>query len=139
MFNEKDVIVIFCVPRPTVVNIAYVRMVLPVDYGDEDMPEDFPLRDGDTWDATVDLETGRILNFPEDYPEFDLHMKVCDGGVYKLHDASHVVLATIEDYVPSLIPNEYGDYVTLKIAGGVITNWKKPNKSKIMQFFGKAE
>ncbi|MBB04100.1 MAG: hypothetical protein CML03_01010 [Pseudooceanicola sp.] len=99
------------------------------DGDDDDMPTDFPgLDDGKAnWLATIDVETGRILGWPEGDAR-ELHIKVCDTGTYTLYDASGESVASIVDnYVPNnLIPGEYGDYIILSINGdGVITNWPK--------------
>lgn len=108
------------------VTVDRVRLDLPVHYDDEDMPFDFPFRENDKWRIEVDADTGRINNWPANRPDFDLYMKVTDGGSYYLVDEDGEVFAKLEnDYVPHyLIPGEYGDYVELKIKGGVITNWK---------------
>jgi hypothetical protein len=99
---------------------------VPVRYQEEDIPNDFPLRQGDMWDATVDIDTGKIQNWPQGKTG-DMHMKVCDGGTYTLLDKDGKSLAEIADYIPnSVVPGEYGDYIELKIdATGTITNWPK--------------
>jgi hypothetical protein len=109
------------------IDIKYVKVHLPVRYNDEDMPYDFPLRDGDWWDALIDIDLGKIIDWPQGKTG-SFYMKVCDEGSYYLLDANHKDIAKIEvDYVPNqLLPprNEYGDYVNLKIdETGIITNW----------------
>lgn len=42
--------------RPAEVEIAAVEISVPVKYGDEDMPDDFPFRHRDMWCVTVDAE-----------------------------------------------------------------------------------
>ena len=77
----------------------------------------------------VDSNTGKILN--EGFPtNLNLHIKqkVRDSGIYTLLDSNDNELFKIEDYVPNFLPNEYGDYINLKIENGLITNWIK-NKS----------
>lgn len=108
------------------VEVKFVRIVVEVRYDDEDIPYDFPFRTGDTWDVTVELETGKILDWPG--PAAEVCMKVCDCGSYYLLDEQKSTIAKIEnDYVPhGVVPGEYGDYIDLKIASdGTIENWNK--------------
>ena len=85
-----------------------------------------PLRNGNLWEPTIDLDTGRIRDWPEGV-EADVHYKVCDAGVYTLLDAEGRTLATRDGYVPDLLsPREsgYGDYIIMEIgADGVIAGW----------------
>jgi hypothetical protein len=109
------------------VEIKKVKVEVAVRYEDEDIPYDFPLREGDMWNATIDVDNGKILDWPQG-KSGDLHMKICDEGTYHLLDENdNIVLSIIEDYVPnSLLPGEYGDYLFLKInEEGVVTNWMK--------------
>lgn len=126
------------VSKPVEIEIKYMRIAVPVRYDEDDMPNDFPFRKGDVWDIVVDMDTGKIENWPEGV-EHSLYMKVCDSGSYLLLDTNREEVGSIiEDYVPSAVPGEYGDYISLEIAGdGTITNWKKkPNLSK---FFKQSE
>jgi hypothetical protein len=122
------------VMRPVEIEVLTVGMVLPVRYGTEDMPADFPFRVGDTWSVFVDAATGKIHDWPQEYGAFDLQMKVVDEGVYTLFgdclpDTMTPIeeVAVIEGYVPNgVVPGMWGDYVDLKIAAdGTITNWPK--------------
>lgn len=113
--------------RPTEIDIKKIRIEAAVRYEDEDIPYDFPMRDGDMWIAEVDVDTGQIFNWPEGRSGV-VHMKVCDCGTYRLFDADGKEVAAIEgDYVPNrVVPGQYGDYIDLQINGsGVITNWPK--------------
>lgn len=105
-------------------DVSTVDIVVPVRYGDEDIPFDAPLRTGNVWRATVDVTTGIIANWPQG-KVLDLHMKVCDEGSYFVRDYHHTVVYSREvDYVPSWIPGEYGDYVVMKIdTTGHIEGW----------------
>lgn len=100
------------------------------------MPNDFPFREGDMWKAKVEIDTGKIVGWPEG-KSWDLDMKVCDEGSYYLLDSEGNTVADIQDnYVPNgVIPGRYGDYVELNInTQGVITNWpKKPNLSAFFE------
>lgn len=112
---------------PTEVEITHVRIEVAVRYDEEDIPNDFPLRDGDMWKGTVEINTGKILDWPVG-KSGDMYMKVCDEGSYYLLDAEGKEVLSIEgNYVPNnLIPGEFGDYIELNIdKNGIITNWPK--------------
>ena len=120
--------------RPVEVEIDSIQIILPVNYGDQDMPYDTPHRAGQTFSIRVAIDTGQVLDWPEDRP-LDLYMKVVDGGTYRLLDANGSEVAALEqEYVPGVVPGEYGDYVDLWIdKHGVITNW--PKKPDVSEFF----
>lgn len=123
------------VKKPVTINIKTIRIIVAVRYGDEDMPFDFPFRNDDTWDISVDVDTGKIMDWPQGV-EYDLHMKVCDCGSYWLYDENgEQVGANGEDYAPNtIVPGSYGDYIEMKIAAdGTITNW--PKKPRVSAFF----
>lgn len=129
----------FTVTRPVEIDIRYVSINAAVRYGEEDIPNDFPLRVGDVWKAIVDIDTGHIHDWPIGQAG-ELSMKVCDEGTYELLDADMVQIAAIEeDYVPhGVVPGRYGDYIELNIdETGRITNW--PKKIKVDEFFPRNE
>lgn len=112
---------------PTTVDITHVKMEVAVRYDEEDMPNDFPFREGDMWKVLIEIETGKINDWPTGKAG-DIYMKVCDQGSYYLLDKDgNAVMSIEDDYVPNeLIPGEYGDYIDLKINNkGIITNWPK--------------
>jgi len=115
------------------IDVKYLGIRLPVRYGDEDIPYDAPMRNGDVWYATIDIDKGTVCDWPQG-KTLDMHMKVCDEGTYDLLNDQHNLVASIHDYVPhSLVPGEYGDYVHLKIdKNGKITNW--PAKPSLKDF-----
>ena len=105
------------------------------DGDDDDMPTDFPLLNENktAWIACVDIDTGKIHDWP-DGDAREMHVKVCDAGTYKLFDDEGNVVAEKQGYVPSIVPNDYGDYVVLSInENGVITNWD--SSASIDDFF----
>ena len=114
------------IPTTKEVDVAFVSVILPVRYGDEDIPYDFPLRINETWSAIIEVDTGKIHDWPQGKTG-SLYMKVCDSGVYTLLDRDRAEIAQRNDYVPhGLIPGDYGDYVDLNIdEEGIITNWPK--------------
>ena len=99
----------------------------------EDAPR-IPLKRGDTWEITVDLETGVIANWPEGVTA-DTHYKVCDDGIYRVLKEDGTVAVERDGYVPAMLSpggNGYGDYVIMKIDGnGKIENWRAD-----LEYFG---
>ncbi len=105
--------------------VKSVKISVPVNYGEEDIPNDFPFRNGDMWEAEIDIETGSVKDWPIG-KSGDLKMKVVDMGTYTLLDEKGEEVAKIEnDYVPNeLIPGRFGDYVDLSIdENGKVKNW----------------
>ncbi len=86
-----------------------------------------PCREGDRWSPIIDLETGKIENWPEGTTA-EIHYKVCDDGKYTLLDADGDEVKTIDGYVPTIMCPEgdgYGDYVIMNIDGdGTIQKWR---------------
>jgi len=123
------------IPTTKEIEIQVILIEVPVNYGEEDIPNNFPMRFGNKWRATVEIDTGKILDWPpEETGEFKMHMKVCDSGVYSLFDTEGKCVADRSDYVPhGVVPGEYGDYIELNIKDGAITNWpKNPDVSAIV-------
>jgi len=111
------------VKRPVEIEALAIKVILAVRYDDEDMPYDFPKRNGDLWEAVIDIATGCIREWPGVIHNF--YMKVCDEGRYFLLGDNDEVLATKDGYVPNCIPGQYGDYVDFKIdKTGKIANWE---------------
>lgn len=109
---------------------AYVRIVVPVRYDEEDIPNNFPLRTGDKWGAVVNIDSGIIIDWPPQEEDKKLSMKVCDEGSYIILDEDFNILKKIQGYVPhELVPGSYGDYIELEInKEGRITNWETSAK-----------
>lgn len=113
------------------VDACWVRLAVDVRYDEEDMPNSFPGRSGDTWTVWVGLDSGELRladgeRFPLDV-EWDLHMKVVDTGAYQLLDsAGNAIGEERQNYVPNFFPgSHYGDYLIFDIAGGKVANWPK--------------
>lgn len=110
----------------TAVPVRYLRARLDVRYWDDgqvngspdsDESPEMPLQNGGTWDITIDLQTGKIRDWPEGTTA-STHYKVCDAGVYQAIAESGEVVAEVDGYVPRMLyPNAdgFGDYVILKI------------------------
>lgn len=121
--------------KPVEIEVKSVLIQIPIRYGTEDIPNDFPLRRGDVWEATVDIDTGKIEKWPLG-ESGQLLTKVCDGGSYTLLDAKGAEVGRVADYVPhGLIPGQFGDYIELRISkNGTIVNWPvSPNLSRFFE------
>ena len=137
---------------PKEIEVTHILIDVPVEYGEEDIPNDFPLRlqmpplqrttalgkplTNDRWKARVNIDTGKIEGWPADAGAQELYMKVNDAGTYTLLDGVLMLKALDREYVPNgVVPGEWGDYIDLKIAAdGTITNW--PKKPDLSAFFG---
>lgn len=110
---------------PKEVEAKYLKMDVAVRYGEDDMSNDAALREGDSWRALINLEEGRVEDWPKGKTLSFKDMKICDEGIYILLDADRKEITRIEGYVPNeLLPGDYGDYLSLDIAeDGKITNW----------------
>lgn len=117
----------FQVMKKVEINLAHVVVLAPVRFGDEKMAIDFPFRKGNYWEVKIELETGRIVGWPQGRVE-DVHLKVCDSGTYNLLNYEGEIEGSVDlNYVPhGVVPGSYGDYIELEInEGGIITNWPK--------------
>lgn len=123
------------VPTTSDIEVDAIEITVPVRYGTEDIPDDFPLRAGDQWKGTVDLNTRKIREWPEG-ESGDLSMKVCDMGTYRLLSGANEVACREEDYVPDCIPGSYGDYIELEIQqDGTVSNWNADAEKVKRSFF----
>jgi len=107
------------------VGIKYLKMSVAVRYDEEDMPNDFPFRNGNLWNVLIDIDEHRIIEWPKGVSH-ELFMKICDEGCYYLMDSDRNIIKSKEqEYVPNnLLPGEYGDYLDFVIdESGYITNW----------------
>jgi hypothetical protein len=86
-----------------------------------------PFRDGDRWRPLIDVDSGKIIDWPIGVTA-DIHYKVCDDGIYLLTTCTGIPLTELDDYVPDTMcpePKGYGDYIIMKIdENGFIHNWK---------------
>lgn len=125
------------VKQPVEIEVDAVRVVVPVRYGEEDIPNSFPLRSGDQWAATIDLATGKIREWPANAGAKSLGMKVADEGCYHLMSGEKVIASREQEYVPGFFPGEhYGDYIYFEIgADGVIEDWDAETDEVVDAFF----
>lgn len=115
------------VPKPTEIEVDAIRVTVPFDedHGEDEIPADFPGRrrfakpdrHGHVGDLTLvlELDTANVRGWPAGRTE-SLFLKVRDEGVYELLSRDQVVARRDDCYVPSCIPNDYGDYFCLRVA-----------------------
>jgi len=86
--------------------------------------KDIGYRENDYWELIIDLDQGRVLNWPKGFC-IKTHYKVCDDGEYIFLDENKKEVVNITDeydqcYVPDFLAiedNGYGDYVYINIDG----------------------
>lgn len=122
--------------QPVEVEVGFIVMELPIYHGNEDIPEDFPGRDGDLLTLTVNIDTKEVIGWP-DGQSASLCIKVNDGGVYTIQDSEGKEIGNeYRDYVPDCVPNAYGAYVEMEIdENGVVTDWPQLNDKSFTCFF----
>lgn len=121
--------------KPVEVEVSHLVMKLPDRF--EDLEPNTPCYDSanNLLTLKVVFDSGEVVGWPkaQDW-NLDIYLKVVDTGTYRLLDPDGNILSEIQDYVPRLVPNEFGDYVDLKINDdGFIDNW--PSKKDFSQFF----
>lgn len=117
------------------VPVKYLRAQCGVRYWEDASVNDIddedgtliPHRKGDNWDITIDLDTGKIENWPADKKAY-IHYKVCDAGTYQLLNEQRELVKEIDGYVPKILSpggSGYGDYVIMDIdETGQIAKWR---------------
>ena len=94
---------------------------------DTENGDNIPCKIGDLWSPSIEVETGKILNW-EQGVKAEIHYKVVDNLSYDIQDETgEIVLSAEEVYVPkTLCPKRsgYGDYIIMDIdENGQIANW----------------
>lgn len=125
------------ITRPIDVEAKSLRVEFPLRYLDEEdsgqaslpeAPEGVPGRHGNRYWLDIDIDTGKVIDWPPGQT-VRLHEKVVDEGTYTLLGLveGSIIHRTQEDYVPGFMPGDhYGDYIILDIeADGTITNWNR--------------
>lgn len=96
---------------------------------DNDLDPKMPcIENNNIWKIIIDIDTGKIENWPDNIVA-DIHYKVCDAGEYYILDENkQKIFKYYDHYVPKFLSIEskgYGDYIILKINNdGYINNWK---------------
>lgn len=128
---------------PKIVEVTHLKVKCGARYwedatvnGIEDTNGDLiPLREGDYWCPTIDIETGIIKDWPKG-TKANVHYKCCDDGDYWLINNDGFELKRPGYYVPSILDiynDSFGDYVILNIdENGQIADW--PNEHDIKEF-----
>ena len=104
---------------------------------------DIGYKPSDYWCLEIDVETGKVKDWPKDFC-IETFFKICDDGLYQLIDEEgNVVWDSVKTryyYVPDFLALEdegYGDYMYLNIDGeGNIEHWEEA-KSRIMDILEK--
>jgi len=95
-----------------------------------------PFKDGERWRLKIDIDTGKILDWPVGVAA-SVHYKVCDDGIYKLLNESEEVVFEKDGYVPDLLcPKDagFGDYIIMDIDGnGIIDLWNCDSVHDLLQ------
>lgn len=93
---------------------------------DDDNPT-IPCRSNGCWAPVIDLDAGKIENWPGGTTA-DVHYKVCDAGRYALLDEGRNEIVAIDGYVPEIMcpgGRGYGDYIIMSIGpDGQIADWR---------------
>jgi hypothetical protein len=90
-----------------------------------------PFKNGDLWQPVIDLQEGKIVDWPEGTTA-DIHYKVCDQGEYWLLNEQKQRIAKWSGYyVPDAFlcqgGSGYGDYIIMNVnADGSIKSYEKP-------------
>jgi len=134
------------VQKSTPHDAKYLMVNVPVRYEEEDMPKDFPGREGQYWTGIINIETGewgRYLSGGEftHVPEIkaSMFMKVADEGNYQLLDKDGEIIAeALEEYVPNFMPGDHhGDYLILEFDNGKVTNWRTGIEAEVQAWVDK--
>jgi len=122
------------IPIEMTVNIKYIVVKAYVRYwedtevnGVEDTDGTLiPFREGDCWCPIIDIDEGKIINWPSS-KEAKIHYKVCDACYCELLTDQNVVVSKYDGYVPNILCPEdggYGDYIIMNVNGdGIINKW----------------
>lgn len=78
------------------------------------------------WQFDIDLETGKIVDWPNGTTA-DIFYKVCDDGTYAILDENKNILEERNCYVPDILSfaeNNFGDYIEFNVkSDGTIENF----------------
>ena len=72
----------------------------------------------------VDIDSGKVLNWPTNAPLAFYDVKIVDEGTYRLLDENGEVVTSYSGYVPTCV-GEWGDYLEFEInEEGYILEWE---------------
>lgn len=126
MSKLKDCVTLHVEAEPRYWEDAYVNGVEDV------LGTLIPLKDDKLWKIKIDLEAGKIQDWPEGTTAY-IHYKVCDQGEYWLADhAGNRLFKWYGLYVPDrflcIDDLGFGDYIIFNVnEKGFIEGWKKPD------------
>ena len=88
---------------------------------------------------SIDIDEGKIENWPEKGLYLKLYIKVVDTGTYRFFDKDEKIIYEESGYVPEILginENSYGDYINFDTdIYGNILGWKEKNmKQKIIDY-----
>ena len=88
----------------------------------------------------INIETGKVSNWPENHKMDFYDVKIVDEGEYSLYDENGNEIVRYNGYVPNCIgEGGYGDYLEFEIdENGYIVDWFFA-KSDLEEFFENAE
>lgn len=103
--------------------------------------KDIGYKESDYWCITIDINEGKVLNWPKGYC-LNTWFKVCDDGLYQVIDIDgNVVWDSMKTgyyYVPGFLcidDEGYGDYMDLTIDGeGYIKDWKTKGIRELKEY-----
>lgn len=116
------------------VNATHIKCEMAVRYEEEDIPNDFPGRNGDQLTLLLEIDTRKVVGWPAGRTA-EFSMKVCDQGRYTLLAGDEVLAVRDESYVPSCVPGSYGDYFNGVIDGNGVIKWQPRQDYIIEDFF----
>lgn len=129
------------VDRPVQIAVDAIRLRLPIRYPEDfdeevgaDFPEQFIGPNRSSLTVVLDLDSRKVRDWPAGKTA-NVYIKVCDEGTYELLAGERVVARRADDYVPSCVPGEFGDYFVMKIAtDGSIDGWRPDVQSVAAEF-----
>ena len=105
----------------------------------------FAIKDGNEyrWKLTIDLENGKILDWPKGVMA-SVHYKVCDDGTYTLLDENNDEIESKDCYVPDLLAindSGFGDYIIFNVDenGNIEDWWDESRLAGLIEEFIKTE
>jgi hypothetical protein len=108
--------------------------------------KDIGYRESDYWELVIDLDKGKVLDWPKGFC-LNTYFKVCDDGEYAFFDKDMNEIINItkqrdQYYVPDFLALEdsgYGDYVIINIDGGGNIKHFDDMKERIEYYFEEME